>query len=154
MIGVDIGTTSTKAVLYKKNGQLMEIHGVDYPLETPTVGAAEQDPEEIYNAVKETIRNVIKRSKVASKDILTVSFSSAMHSVIAIDDKGQAITKCITWADSRSAKWTEKIKNDWNGHEIYLRTGTPIHPMAPLSKLVWLRYEHSDVFARSTMFIS
>ncbi|WP_411810243.1 FGGY family carbohydrate kinase [Bacillus atrophaeus] len=37
IIGVDIGTTSTKAVLYKKNGQLMESHGVDYPLETPTV---------------------------------------------------------------------------------------------------------------------
>lgn len=154
IIGVDIGTTSTKAVLYKKNGQLIESHGVDYPLETPTVGAAEQDPEEIYNAVIESIQNVIKRSKVASKDILTVSFSSAMHSVIAIDDEGQAITQCITWADSRSAKWTEKIKKDWNGHEIYLRTGTPIHPMAPLSKLVWLRYEHSDIFTKSTMFIS
>lgn len=88
---------------YIKNGQLIESHGVDYPLETPTVGAAEQDPEEIYNAVIESIQNVIKRSKVASKDILTVSFSSAMHSVIAIDDEGQAITKCITWADSRSA---------------------------------------------------
>ncbi|SDW23876.1 gluconate kinase, FGGY family [Marininema mesophilum] len=154
IIGVDIGTTSTKAVLYKKNGQLMESHKVKYPLETPVVGAVEQDPEKIYNAVVEVIQSVVKKSKVASRDILTVSFSSAMHSVIAVDGEGQAITKSITWADSRSEKWIEKIKKDWNGHEIYLRTGTPIHPMTPLSKLIWMRYEHPDIFAKSTMFIS
>ncbi len=81
-------------------------------------------------------------------------FSSAMHSIIAVDEKGKPLTRCITWADNRSASWAEKIKNDMNGHEIYLRTGTPIHPMSPLSKLVWLQNEQAELFAKSYKFIS
>jgi len=77
-----------------------------------------------------------------------------MHSVIAVDKEGKPLTNCITWADNRSAKWAEKIKKEMNGHEIYRRTGTPIHPMSPLSKLTWLRNEHPEIFARSYKFIS
>ena len=51
-------------------------------------------------------------------------------------------------------EWTNKIKNEWNGHHIYLRTGTPIHPMSPLSKLTWLRYDHKELFDRAYKFIS
>ncbi|MGE0995291.1 FGGY family carbohydrate kinase, partial [Bacillus sp. GMa5/2] len=91
---------------------------------------------------------------VQPSDILCVSFSSAMHSIIAVDEKGEPLTRCITWADNRSASWAEKIKNDMNGHEIYLRTGTPIHPMSPLSKLVWLQNEQAELFAKSYKFIS
>ena len=62
-----------------------------------------------------------------------------MHSVIAIDEHGTPLTRCITWADSRATAWAEKIKNELNGLEIYKRTGTPIHPMSPLAKIAWLQ---------------
>ncbi|PGK31672.1 hypothetical protein CN907_27110 [Bacillus anthracis] len=143
MIGVDIGTTSTKSVLFSIDGSVIANHGIEYPLYSPTPEIAEQDPEEIFQAVIHTIKEVVRSSNVQPVDILCVSCSSAMHSVIAVDEKGNPLTRCITWADNRSASWAEKIKNDMNGHEIYLRTGTPIHPMSPLSKLVWLKNEHA-----------
>lgn len=154
VIGVDIGTTSTKSVLFSAEGSVISRHGIEYSLFSPTPETAEQDPEEIFRAVVNTIKRTIQDSHVQPSDILCVSFSSAMHSVIAVDKEGKPLTNCITWADNRSSKWAEKIKKEMNGHEIYRRTGTPIHPMSPLSKLTWLRNEHPGIFARSYKFIS
>ncbi|QYR21828.1 gluconokinase [Paenibacillus sp. sptzw28] len=154
VIGVDIGTTSTKSVLFTEGGRIIAKYGIEYPLFSPTPETAEQDPDEIFRAVVETIKNVVQTSNAAPGDILCVSFSSAMHSVIAVDTEGKPITKCITWADNRSSRWADKIKREMNGHDIYLRTGTPVHPMSPLAKLTWLRHEHKDVFAKTYKFIS
>jgi gluconokinase len=154
VIGVDIGTTSAKSVLYAKNGTVIANHGIEYPLYSPTPETAEQNPEEIFSAVINTVKRTMQVSNVDPKDILCVSFSSAMHSVIAVDKEGNPLTECITWADNRSSEWAEKIKTEMNGHEIYLRTGTPIHPMAPLAKLVWLRNDYTELFSKTYKFIS
>ncbi|WP_223701324.1 gluconokinase [Sutcliffiella deserti] len=153
MLGVDIGTTSTKAVLFTKKGQLHSQYLVEYPLYTPELGAAEQDPEEIFQAVVSSIRGAIELGGIKPDDLSLVSFSAAMHSVIAVDENGKPLTKSITWADQRSDKWAKKVKEEWNGHEIYLRTGTPIHPMSPLSKLIWLKNDHPELFNKASKFI-
>lgn len=154
VLGVDIGTTSTKSVLFTENGEVVAKHNIGYPLHTPTPSTAEQDPDEIYHAVLNTMKATMKKSNINSDDLLCVSFSSAMHSLIAVDASGKSLSNCITWADNRSEPWTEKIKKEWNGHAIYLRTGTPIHPMSPLSKLVWLKNEKEPLFSQSAKFIS
>lgn len=154
VIGVDIGTTSAKAVLYSKSGTVVSSHSIEYPMYSPTPETAEQDPEEIFRAVIQAIKKTKQKSSVPEEDILCVSFSSVMHSVIAVDKKGKPLTECITWADNRSSDWVEKIKSEMNGHEIYLRTGTPIHPMSPLSKLVWLKNDFTELFHSADKFIS
>lgn len=154
VIGIDIGTTSTKALLFTENGDRVCTHAIEYPLYTPTTAAAEQDPQEIFSAVITTVRQVIAKSGIDSAKLLCLSFSSAMHSLIAVDAGGNLLSKSITWADNRSAKWAEKIKQEQHGHEIYLRTGTPIHPMSPFVKLVWLRNEHPELFEKTAKFIS
>lgn len=154
MIGVDIGTTSTKAVLFTKKGDVVAHHSEGYPLHTPNPSTAEQSPEEIFKAVLNSINGCMMKSEANASEIICVSFSSAMHSVIAVDGEGNPLTNSITWADNRSSKWAEKIKDEWGGHEIYLRTGTPIHPMSPLSKLVWLKNEHQELFHQTAKFIS
>lgn len=154
VIGVDIGTTSTKAVLFAADGTVISSNGIEYPLYSPTPETAEQDPEVIFQAVIQSVKKNVQESEILPSDILCVSFSSAMHSVIAVDDKGKPLTKCITWADNRSTHWTKKIKEEMNGHSIYLRTGTPIHPMSPLSKLTWLKNDHPELFSKAHKFIS
>lgn len=154
IIGVDIGTTSTKAVLFSLKGQPIKKENVGYSLLTPTPTIAEQDPDEIFSAVVKAISNVVKTSNVDPANILGVSFSSAMHSLIAVDEKGRPLTNCITWADNRSATWAQKIKQEMNGYDIYRRTGTPIHPMSPLAKITWLRHEHRELFSKTSKFIS
>lgn len=154
MIGVDIGTTSTKAVLFEENGKVVTKADEEYPLYMPTSSIAEQDPDRIFRAVIQTLKRVMAQSAARPEQVLFVSFSSAMHSVIVVDAEGKPLTRCITWGDNRSAAWAERLKRDMNGHEIYLRTGTPIHPMSPLSKLLWLRHDHQVLFQNAGKFIS
>jgi gluconokinase len=152
VIGVDIGTTSTKTVVFTLAGKVAAHHAVDYPLLRPTAEAAEQDPERILDAVLETLRVALQGCPAGPREIVCVSFSAAMHSVIAVDAQGVPLTRCITWADNRAAAWAERIRRDPGGDAIYRRTGTPIHPMSPLAKLAWLRDEQPEVFARAARF--
>lgn len=153
MLGVDIGTTSTKAILYRETGEIISQENNGYELHTPDISIAEQDPEEIFQAVILSIGNVMRQSQIDPENLSFISFSSAMHSVIAIDENGNPLTPCITWADNRSAKWAEKIKEEYNGHDIYLKTGTPIHPMSPLSKITWLEHEKKDIADQTKKYI-
>ena len=86
-LGVDIGTTSTKAVLFGEHGKVVGMHHVEYPLYSPTPSIAEQDPDEIFQAVKITIKEAVKKSGINPASLKLVSFSSAMHSLIAIDKR-------------------------------------------------------------------
>jgi len=153
LLGVDIGTTSTKAVLFNRSGKVQCQHAVEYPLHTPVLGAAEQDPDEILQAVKTSISETIKKSSINNEELKLISFSAAMHSLIAMDSEAKPLTNSITWADQRSEPWARKLK-EGDGHQIYLRTGTPIHPMSPLSKIIWLKNDHTDIFKKTFKFIS
>ena len=153
-IGVDIGTTSTKAVLFTQETKVHCVSHVEYPLHSPLPMIAEQDPEEIFQAVVKAIKDVVEKSGAGPDEIRFVSFSSAMHSIIAVDGSGIPITPCITWADSRSKAWADKIKDEMNGHDIYMRTGTPIHPMSPLAKIAWLTHDCPEVIEAAYKFIS
>ncbi|WP_425457166.1 gluconokinase [Aquibacillus sediminis] len=154
LLGVDIGTTSTKAVLFNRTGKVHSQHAVEYPLHTPVPGAAEQDVSEIVDAVKTSIREAMRKSEIDKQELLFVSFSSAMHSLIAMDEKSQPLTNSITWADQRSEPYARQLKQSGDGQQIYMRTGTPIHPMSPLAKIIWLKQEHPTIFEQATKFIS
>ncbi|MEK4345138.1 gluconokinase [Paenibacillus sp. FSL P4-0184] len=151
MLGIDIGTTSTKAVLFSEKGEVIQQENMGYPLYTPDMSTAEQDPEEIFQAVLQAISNIMKHH--SHKKLSFVSFSSAMHSVIAMDENDLPLTPCITWADNRSEAWAHKIKNELNGHEVYKRTGTPIHPMSPLTKIAWIVNDLPEIASKVKIYI-
>lgn len=153
VLAIDIGTTSTKTLAVDEAGKLHGSHSIGYPLLTPSPGYAEQDPDAIYEAVLGTVAEVMKQGGWSADDILCVSFSSANHSLILIDNGGRPLTASITWADQRSAAQAERLLSDGTGLPVYLRTGTPIHPMSPLVKLIWMREERPDLFAAARQFI-
>ncbi len=144
VVGVDIGTTSTKAVGFDTDGLERAVRSVGYPLREPESGAAEQDPDEIVRAVRETVRGVVAD---IGRPVAGLSFSGAMHSLIGLDAAGRPLTPSFTWADTRAQEDADVLRAD-PGPELYRRTGTPLHPMAPLAKLRWLRRTRPDVFAR------
>lgn len=112
MIGLDIGTTSTKAVLFERSGKVVASANEEYPLYTPSASIAEQDPDEIFSAVVAVVRQIMKKSGLAPEQIGFVSFSTAMHSVIPVDKDGKPLMRCITWADNRSVDYAERLKNE------------------------------------------
>jgi gluconokinase len=153
-LGVDIGTTSTKAIAFSAAGEIKGMGIREYSLLTPQPGWAEQDPELIFQAVIAATREAIDRSGAQKSQVAAIGFSGAMHSLIALDSKGQPLTHSIIWADSRSLAQTERLHQDGTGQALYLRTGTPIHPMSPLTKLLWMRQEAADTFRQAAKFVS
>lgn len=151
IIGVDIGTTSTKSVLYDLKGKVIAYANKGYQLYQDTPDMAEEDPDDIFDAVIEVLGQV--KGKVQTSEIKGVSFSCAMHSLILMDENDQPLTRAITWADNRAAKYSEELKTNGLGDKIYAHTGTPIHPMAPLSKILWLRHEQPELFKQTKKFI-
>ncbi|MGN7942211.1 gluconokinase [Virgibacillus sp. 6R] len=151
MLGIDIGTTSTKAVLFTEEGKVIANENIGYPLHTPDISTAEQNPDEIFQAVLQAITSITK--KHSEKKIGFVSFSSAMHSLIAIGQDDKPLTPCITWADNRSEAWAHKIKDELNGHQVYKRTGTPIHPMSPLTKITWIENDRREIANKVKKYI-
>ncbi|MBE9179552.1 gluconokinase [Oculatella sp. LEGE 06141] len=153
-IGIDIGTTSTKAIVFSETGVMKGIANYKYDLLAPKPGWSEQDPEELFKAVVTTIRDAIQTTNCSAQEIGAIGVSSAMHSLIAVDADNYPLTNSIIWADSRSFAQAERLKQDDTGFKIYQRTGTPIHPMSPLTKLMWLRDNEPELFRQAAKFIS
>ena len=151
LIGVDLGTTSTKAVLMTVEGKIIATSNHEYNLYRDEPDMAEQDLDEIFNAFVAVMKEISKSAK--NEKVLAVSFSSAMHSLIAFDENWDPLTRIMTWADTRAVKYTEKLKESEVGQQIYQKTGTPLHPMAPLSKIMWLRGEHNEIFEKTAHFL-
>ena len=159
-IGVDIGTTSTKAILVDAQGQS---HGAvrqqEYPVIADTEGQHEEDPDVIYNAFTHVLHEALAAVPTdgvapAALPACAVAFSAAMHGVIAIDEGGRPLTRLITWADTRSASVSARLKGTETAARIFAATGTPIHPMSPLSKLIWLKETQPELFNKAVRFVS
>ena len=152
IIGIDIGTGSTKVVAFDvKKTMILESASQYYPTDFQG-DRHEQDPLLIYDAFKKAYSALTAELPV--HQVISIAFSSALHSLIAVDKDGKPLTKCIIWSDSRSKKEAIAIKKSSYAHEIYEKTGTPIHPMSPLCKITHIRDTMPRVFANTYKFIS
>ncbi|GGA90899.1 gluconokinase [Puia dinghuensis] len=151
VIGIDIGTTNTKAVAFASTGEVLASAGASYPVYTDAGGRHELDPDQLLGAVTAVLKEVYGK---VGKAVAGISFSCAMHSLIAVDRDGRSLTRAITWADTRSERYARDLKGSEAGSRIYAVTGTPIHAMSPLCKLLWMKAEQPEIFGRAARFIS
>jgi gluconokinase len=154
IIGVDIGTSGTKAIAFTSEGRVTGNAYMSYnPVVSPP-GHHELDPEVLFNAVTTCIEKVVKHVKALQYTIDGISFSAAMHSLIAVDKTGSPLTNVLTWADARSTAYAEALKRTTAGNDIYRHTGTPVHPMSPLCKIMWIGENQPEIFKATHKFIS
>lgn len=85
LLGIDLGTSGTKTVLFDSNGRRLASHTVEYPLYQPKNGWAEQDPEDWWRAVQETVRTVLAKSGAKSEDIRSIGIAGQMHGLVMLD---------------------------------------------------------------------
>ncbi|MBB5173846.1 gluconokinase [Texcoconibacillus texcoconensis] len=154
VIGLDLGTTSAKAVIFKKDGSVVSEAEQTYPFLDTDAAKAEQDPLAIENAAIEAIRRSLVTGGISGDEVLSVGLSSAMHSLICVDENNEPLSSVITWADRRSAEQATRLKMSTEGTEIYQQSGTPIHPMSPLAKLIWMRETAYGPYERASKFLS
>ncbi|RFM35625.1 gluconokinase [Chitinophaga silvisoli] len=150
IIGVDIGTSSTKVIAVMEDGSVKAHCQQEYTIHQPQAGYSEQDPASILAAVKSGIRSVATIMREAPA---AVSFSSAMHSVMMMSEQGTAMSPLIIWADNRSEAVADKLRGTPQGNRIYQQTGTPIHAMSPLCKIVWWKENEPALFKQAACFI-
>lgn len=151
ILGVDIGTGSTKSIAVNYEGKVISVAQSHYPVNQPQHGYSEQDPQLIWQAFINCIRTQVQKLQAPPH---AVCLSSAMHSVICADEDGMALTSMMTWADGRSADIANRIRASSKGEEIYRSTGTPLHAMSPLSKIIWLSENNKELFTETYKFIS
>lgn len=153
VIGVDIGTTSAKAVAFTVEGVARASGRAGYELYNPHPGWAEQDPEAVLAATLEATAEAVRGAREARLEVQGLAFGAAMHSLIALDESTTAISRVLTWADARAADQAARLRNDSRGLALHRRTGTPIHPMSPLVKLRWYRENEPELAARAQHWV-
>jgi gluconokinase len=151
IVGIDIGTGSTKAVSVDLDGNVLNVSQSGYPTLNPETGYSEQDPEAIWTGFQECITDTVKTIGHAPE---AISLSSAMHSFIPVNASGAPLHNMITWADARSESMAEILRESAEAEFIYNTSGTPIHAMSPLCKLLWLKGNNQELFEQAHKFIS
>jgi gluconokinase len=152
VIAIDIVTTHCNAIIINDTAKVLKtFQSPTKPME-PKPGWNEQDADEIFQAVLKLLQQSFAFCE--RKNIACVSFSTAMHSLLAVDKNGRPLMNMLTWADLRSAKYAHELKEKPVAEKIYEATGVPIHAMSPLCKLIWLRNEANDIFLKAHKFIS
>ncbi|MCL5070369.1 MAG: xylulokinase [Actinobacteria bacterium] len=146
LIGLDIGTTSTRAILIGEDGKLISSATSDYPLITPRPGWAEQHPEDWWKATVDVIKKVIENSKISPKSIAAIGPSGQMHGSVFVDRNGNVLRPALLWCDQRTQKQCNEIYNIF-GYENFIKlsynkalTGFT----AP--KILWLRENEPDKY--------
>ena len=138
-IGADIGTTSTKVVLFDEMFQNLDFVSKGYRTYQDKAHYAEQDPEEVFESFLQAVEELLNRHEEKREHVAYMAFSSAMHSLILMDEKDQPLTKSILWSDSRAEELVEEFKKREDAGAFYQKTGTPLHPMSPFFKLLWFQ---------------
>jgi gluconokinase len=145
VLGVDIGTTSAKAVAFDAAGRAVGSGEVAYPLLEPEPGQAVQDPDVVLDGTVAAIRAAVAAARANDARIAALSLSCAMHSLVALDGDGRPLTPVLTWADMRSAEQAQRLRAEHP--QLHDRTGAPLHPQTPLTKLVWFAEREPATFA-------
>ena len=152
ILAIDIGTTSTKTIAVTADGKVLASSTSAYPTYYPKAGHSEQSPNEILEAVKKCIIQTQEDCK--EHQLLALAFSAAMHSIMATDKNGRPLSPLIIWSDMRSLEQANDLVNRGLDYKIYEATGTAIHPMSPLCKLIWLHKHDPDLIKKAFKFLS
>lgn len=154
LLGIDIGTTSCKCIVVDPEGRSLGEGTTPYSILSPQASWAEQDPEAVFAGVIEAVRKAVLISHVSPDEIWALSFSGAFHSLLAVDREGIPLTNALIWADTRGGESSLHIREEYDGHQIYQRTGCPVHPMYPASKILWMRENLPSAYRKAHKFIS
>lgn len=135
VLGLDAGTTGTKVVAFGLDRPWRHVTIREYPLLEPEPGQQVQDPAVVLDAILDALTACV--AACADAEVVALAASSAMHGLVGLDEQRRPLTPLITWADARATEEARTLRGSALGRRLHRRTGTPIHPMSPLTKLQW-----------------
>lgn len=145
-MGIDIGTSSVKAALLERSGRLAGAVSKKYGISIPTLGWAEQDPEEWWEAAKAAAAEVLGVCGASGGQVKGIGFSGQMHGLVALGEDGKPVCPAIIWMDQRSGQESAELQKiaEENGFDGMLMN-RPI-PGSLICSLLWLKRHKPALF--------
>lgn len=139
VIGIDLGTSATKAVLFDEKGTKIASSSAEYPMSQPHNGRAEQDPEDWWDATVNVIGEILKKSNVSPDDIVSLGISGQMHGLVMLNEKCEVIRPCILWCDQRTKKECDELTELVGREKLVQITANPALTGFTASKILWVK---------------
>ncbi len=146
LLGIDIGTSGTKTILFDEKGNKICSHIVEYDLIQPKNGWAEQDPEQWWKAVKETIKYIVKNTNINVEDIKGIGLSGQMHGLVMLDKDGNVLRNAILWCDGRTSKECLEITEKVGKERLIEICANPALTGFTAGKILWVRKNEPEIY--------
>ena len=148
LIGIDVGTSATKTVLFDENGLVIASAAREYPLYQPQNGWAEQKPEDWRDAVLATLAQVTKESGVEPDRIKGIGLSGQMHGLVMLDEEGEVIRPSIIWCDQRTGEEVGDMLEIMPREQWIAITANPPLTGWTAAKILWVRKHEPEHYRR------
>lgn len=148
LLGIDLGTSGTKTVLFDDAGKAIAAHTAEYPLYQPKNGWAEQDPNDWWQAAVKTIQSVLQSSQIPAAAITGIGISGQMHGLVMLDENGQCLRNSIIWCDGRTADECREITEKVGAEKLIAITANPALTGFTAGKILWVRRHQPDIYQR------
>lgn len=145
ILGVDLGTSSLKAIVTDERGTIVASTSRAYPLHRPHPGWAEQHPDDWWEALLSAIAS-LRAASVPLAAIAAIGLSGQMHGLVLLDAHGVPIGPCQTWADARCGTEAKRIERRIGRQRLLHITGSPANTSATAAKLLWVRRHQPDIW--------
>lgn len=153
VIGIDLGTSSVKALLVNELGEVSLEVSKPYPLYHPKPGYSEQSPEDWVKQTKEVLAELVERFDGEPGDIAGISFSGQMHGLVLLDEEYEVLRPAILWNDTRTTKQCEEIYETAGKERILSITKNPALEGFTLPKLLWVKEHEPALFEKAAVFM-
>ncbi len=155
LIGVDIGTGGTKAVVFDRNGRMLGQGFKEYGVLSPRAAWAEQWPDVWLDGVVATLKQALAASGLAPGDIAGVAISGLYGgSGVPVDKDLKPIRPCMIWMDRRARKQTQWVKDNVPLDTIFGITGNYVDSYYGFTKIMWMRDNEPDLWKRVSQFVT
>jgi xylulokinase len=148
LLGVDVGTTGTKAVLCDEQGTVRATATEEYPLYSPKPLWTEQEPEDWWRACVAAIGSVLGQANVEPGALAGIGLSGQQHGSVFLDADGQVIRRALLWNDQRTAAECAEINERVGAQRILELSGNAAMPGFTAPKILWLRNHEPQHYAR------
>lgn len=148
LLGIDVGTTGSKALLIDATGAVVANATTEYPMLTPRPLWAEQNPADWWAATVTSIRRVLEKAAVSATDVAGLGLTGQMHGLVLLDAQGNVLRPCIMWNDQRTAEQCAAITATVGREKVIQLTGNPVLPGFTAPKVLWVREHEPQVYSR------
>lgn len=155
LLGIDVGTTGTKTLLFREDGKLLGSAARGYALSTPQVGYSEQDPEDWWNAIVDTVQEVMAGRDISADDVTGISLSTQGGTFVPTDERGVPLRPAIVWNDNRCTGEREAFLREVGPSEyMYQKTGWKLSKALLALAIRWFKDHEADLFEKTAGFLS